>query len=124
MIIAPDEGRIPWWRLLWSLLAALLIGVVGIIALMTDMNNPGPLHVAIELVSVPFVRPTYYLLGQTSATAISVAALASFACGGSSSSSSWSGTCGGAMRPGPPNPRLQRTRLRAPLSRKPLGDTE
>ena len=79
MIIAPDEGRIPWWRLLWSLLGALLIGAVGVIALMTDMNNPGPLHVAIELVSVPFVRPTYYLLGQTSATAISVAVLASFA---------------------------------------------
>jgi hypothetical protein len=77
VIIVPDEGKIPWWRLLWSLLGALLIGVLGAIALMTDMNDPGPIHVAIELVALPLVRPAYYLLGLRSDTWILVAAAAS-----------------------------------------------
>ena len=79
MIIAPDEGKIPWWRLLWSLLGALLIGTVGAIALMTDMNTRAPLRVAIELIALPLVRPTYYLLGLRSDTAILIAAGASVA---------------------------------------------
>lgn len=77
MIIALDEGRVPWWRLLWSLLGALAIGTVGVIALMTDMNNPGALHVAVELIALPFVRPVYFLGGLRGDAAVLIAAVVS-----------------------------------------------
>src|SRR5262245_23339978 len=77
-MIVPDGPGIPWWRLLWSLLGALLVATVGVVALMTDMNNPGGVQVMLELLALPFVRPVFYLLGWKSDTAILAAVIASF----------------------------------------------
>ena len=51
---------------------------MGVIALMTDMRNPSPLYVAIELIALPFVRPAVYVLNLRSGLVIAIATAASF----------------------------------------------
>jgi len=54
VIIAPDDGRIPWWRLLWSLMCALLIGAVGWMAVLFN-------SLAVASVALPLLLPLYTL---------------------------------------------------------------
>jgi len=50
MLIAPDDGRVPWWRLLWSLMCALLIGGAGWAAVLFD-------NLAVASVALPLLLP-------------------------------------------------------------------
>lgn len=50
------EGRVPWKRLLTALLGALFVAAVGFFAHLADVQEPRPLHAAIEIVALPFVR--------------------------------------------------------------------
>jgi hypothetical protein len=46
-MIAPDDGRVPWWRILWSLMGALLFCAAGWVALL--FNNLAVASVALPL---------------------------------------------------------------------------
>lgn len=69
-MIVPEERRLPWRRVLWSLFGALLVAVVGFVALLADVQDPGPLHIAIEIIALPFVRLVYWASGRRFGSAI------------------------------------------------------
>jgi hypothetical protein len=71
------EDRFPWRRVLGSLLAALLIAAAGFTALWADVEEPRPLHTAIEVIALPFVRLVYVIGGLRGAQAIWFAGLSS-----------------------------------------------
>ena len=72
-----DQGRMPWRRVLGSLLAALLVAAAGFTALWADVEEPRPLHIAIQVIAIPFVRLVYLIGGLRSAQAIWFAGLSS-----------------------------------------------
>src|SRR4030095_11249334 len=76
-MIVPGEGKFPWRRVLGSLLAALLVAAAGFTALWADVEEPRPLHIAIEVIALPFVRLVYLIGGLRSAQAIWFAGLSS-----------------------------------------------
>jgi hypothetical protein len=65
-----EAKRLPWQRVLWSLCGALLIAVVGCVALLADEHDPGPLHIAAEIIALPFVRLFYWASGRRVGSAI------------------------------------------------------
>ena len=46
--------------MLWSLLGALIVAVVGFVVILADVHDPGPFHIATEIVTLPFVRLGYW----------------------------------------------------------------
>jgi hypothetical protein len=69
-MMVPQEGRLPWRRLLWSLFGALLVVMVGFIALLANVSEPGPLLIAIETIALPFVRLVYWASAHGSGPAV------------------------------------------------------
>jgi len=67
-----EESRLPWRRVLWSLLGALLVAVVGFIVILADVHDPDPFHIATEIVTLPFVRLAYWASAPRFGSAILV----------------------------------------------------
>jgi hypothetical protein len=76
MIVLKD-GRIPWRRLLGSLLGALLVAMAGSIALMANKGDPGPIQIAIEIIALPVVCIVHLVGGLRGAQPIWFAVLSS-----------------------------------------------
>jgi len=69
-LIVPEKSRLPWRRVLWALLGALLVAAVGFVVLLADVHDPEPLHIAAEIVTLPFVRLVYWASGRRFGSAI------------------------------------------------------
>jgi len=76
-MIMADEGRFPWRRLLLSLLGALLVSLAGFITHLADVEDPSPLHVAIESVALPFVRLVHFIGAMSRGSVVWLAVLSS-----------------------------------------------
>jgi len=71
------KGRFPWQRLLGSLLGALLVAMVGFIALGAETMEPRPIHLAIESITLPVVRVVHLVGGRRGEQRIWFAVLSS-----------------------------------------------